>query len=157
MSERQYRRNKEREEANEAGGSDMQLESAATTATRSRGRPAAKVRKLAAPTIDDNYTGQDPPSKSKQVGRAPRRRGRLHQMLDMPLDIIIEVNFLVLVLRSVRHLTVARADMRKSSTERHSLFIQTIEDVPRVLHPSGCAVHVEIGGAQRSRPPAVPR
>lgn len=43
----------------------------------------------------------------KQSAHTTRRRGRLHQMLDMPLDIIMEVSSPILVLRSVRHLILA--------------------------------------------------
>ena len=159
MPERRPRRIKQRAEASppaEAGGTDTRPESATAATARPRGRPAAKVRKLAATPDVDGHAGEDAP-KSKQIGRATRRRGKLHQMLDMPLDIIMEVSSLILVLRSVPHLTLARADMRESSTQRYSLLIQTVEDVLRVLHSSGCAFHVEIGCAQRSRPPAVPR
>ena len=95
MSRRRPRLTETQEQANspvEAGGSDIRPEPAADAAARSRGRPAAKVRKIAAtPTVDDDHTGQDT-TKSKGVARVPRRRGKLRQMLDMPLDVMMEVS-----------------------------------------------------------------
>ena len=158
MSRRRPRLTETQEQANspvEAGGSDMRPEPATAAAARSRGRAGAKVRKIAAtPTVDDDHTGQDT-TKSKGVARVPRRRGKLRQMLDMPLEIIMEVSSFNLVLRGIC-LMPAYVDMRSSSTQRYPLCIQTVESVPRVLHPSKCPVLMEVCGAQRSWPTTMP-
>lgn len=156
MLRRQLQLIKELEEVSapaEAGRSDMRPELATATAACSRGCPAAKVCKLAATsTIDDEH--QDT-TKLKRVVRASRRRGKLHQMLDMSLEIMMEINCFDLVLCSIC-LTLVYVDMRSSSTQRYSLCIQAVESIPRVLHPSKCPISMEVRSAERSWPTTMP-
>ncbi|KAI0088493.1 hypothetical protein BDY19DRAFT_947876 [Irpex rosettiformis] len=60
-------------------------------ASRNRGRPAAKARRVdTSPDVEGEYSTKGL-SKPDKVASAPRRRGKLHQMLDMPLDVIMEI------------------------------------------------------------------
>ena len=59
------------------------------------GRPAAKARRVdGSPTSDqDEYKSEECVPQTKKVARVVRRRrGKLHQMLEMPLEVMMEVS-----------------------------------------------------------------
>lgn len=129
-----------------------------TLATHTGGRRATEIRTISlTATADGDDTGQGT-LRASRVTHIPRRRGKLHQMLDMPLDIIMEASSFIVVLHSSGFpLILVHTDMRQPSAQRYALFIQTFESVSCVLHPSECAVSVEVRGAQCSWPPAMSR
>ncbi|KAI0088492.1 hypothetical protein BDY19DRAFT_947867 [Irpex rosettiformis] len=58
---------------------------------RTRGRLTGKARRVnISPEAKGEYS-EKCASKPGKVARAPRKRGKLHQMLDMPLDVIMEI------------------------------------------------------------------
>lgn len=65
------------------------------TVTRDKGSNRRRVQAAAkAPicTTETKSTSVEAKASSDKVNRAPRRRGKLHQILDMPLDVIMEVS-----------------------------------------------------------------
>ena len=64
--------------------------------SKSHGRPAAKARRVDDPPtiVDEEYKlTEDVPQTKKVACVVRRRRGKLHQMLEMPLDVMMEVSF----------------------------------------------------------------
>lgn len=74
----------------------MKPELPVRTATRSERHPAAKARRVdATPSADDEYVAKSSSHVKKNVARAPKKRGKLYQMLDMPLEVMMEVSSLL--------------------------------------------------------------
>ena len=62
-------------------------------AARSERRPAAKARRVdATPSENDDYVAQSTSKVKKKVACALKKRGKLCQMLDMPIDVMMEVS-----------------------------------------------------------------
>ncbi len=65
-----------------------------------RDRPATKARRVdASPPVGVNCPATLP-KKVDKTTRASRKRGKLHQILDMPLDVLMEVRLTPILLIS---------------------------------------------------------
>ncbi len=65
-----------------------------------RDRPAAKASRVNASSPVGVNCPATLPKKVDKTTRAPRKRGKLHQILDMPLDVLMEVRVTPIILIS---------------------------------------------------------
>jgi hypothetical protein len=102
--------------------------------------------KVTAVTLDSNSEAST--SRKSKIRRPRKRRGKLRQILDMPLDLIYEVLFFLVTGSGIMLTTTI--DLRPFTPQRHSDACEDVEAAAQLFHESKCDNVLEFSETQHS-------